>query len=389
MTMAGIDSRAPSSMEPRIDRLECWVLRAPITEPLANAFGAMRDRPALFLRITDNTGACGWGEVFCNFPQVGAEHRARLVSSIFVPLLENFSSSEPAIVRSMLEQRTRQMAIQCGEPGPFSQITGAIDQALWDLAARRQGLPVWRLLGGQNRVRVYASGIGPDQVVELALRKRDEGFRAFKLKVGFGAERDLANLSALRKVLGEHACIMCDANQAWQAEQAAEHIAALAPLRPFWMEEPIGADRPHSEWLSLARQSPIPLAAGENLRGEAQFSEAISADYLRFIQPDVGKWGGISAGQAVARHAVARRQAYCPHWLGGGVGLAASLHSLAGSGSDQGWAEVDANPNPLREEVFPLAVEDGWVTLSDAPGLGVQPDLDQLAPYRVSVDGVA
>ena len=182
---------------------------------------------------------------------------------------------------------------------------------------------------------------------------------------------------------------MCDANQAWQAKQAAECITALAPMRPFWMEEPIGADRPHAEWISLAGLSPIPLAAGENLRGEAQFSEAISAGYLRYIQPDVGKWGGISAGRTVARQAAAQGQAYCPHWLGGGVGLAASLHSLAGSGSEQGWAEVDANPNPLREEVFPLAVEDSWVTLSDAPGLGVQPDLDRLAPYRVALGGSA
>ena len=285
----------------------------------------------------------------------------------------------------MLEQRTRQMAIQCGEPGPFAQIIGAVDQALWDMAARRQNLPLWKLLGGLNRVRVYASGIGPDHVVDVALRKRDEGFRAFKLKVGFGLQRDLANLSALRQALGEDACIMCDANQAWQADDAARHIAALAPLRPYWIEEPIGADRPHAEWRELAHTSPVALAAGENLRGQAQFDEVVDAGYLRFVQPDVGKWGGVSGGLEVARRAASRTVAYCPHWLGGGVGLAASMHVLAGSGSTDGWAEVDANPNPLREAVCALAVEDGWVTLPDTPGLGVLPDLEALAPYRVSV----
>ena len=81
------------------------------------------------------------------------------------------------------------MAIQCGEPGPFAQITGAIDQALWDMSARRAGVPLWRHLGGtRGEVNVYASGIGPERVVDVALAKRAEGFRAFKLKVGFGAD---------------------------------------------------------------------------------------------------------------------------------------------------------------------------------------------------------
>ena len=120
-----------------------------------------------------------------------------------------------------------------------------------------------------------------------------------------------------------------------------------------------------------------------NLRGQEAFDEAIDAGYLRFVQPDVGKWGGISGGLAVARHAASRNIAYCPHWLAGGVGLAASMHALAGSGSTDGYAEVDANPNPLREQVFPLAIEDGWVTLSDVPGLGAEPDLRRLAPLIV------
>ena len=72
----------------------------------------------------------------------------------------------------------------------------------------------------------------------------------------------------------------------------------------------------------------------------------------------------------------------CPHWLAGGVGLAASLHLRAALGP-QGFAEVDANPNPLREEVCPLAPDDGWISLPNAPGLGVEPDLARLAPYAV------
>lgn len=133
---------------------------------------------------------------------------------------------------------------------------------------------------------------------------------------------------------------------------------------------------------SLARAAGVPLAAGENLRGAGAFDAAIGAGYLRFVQPDVGKWGGISGCQEVARHAIARGIAYCPHWLAGGVGLAASMHLLAAVGGE-GYAEVDSNPNPLREEVFPMRVDNGAVTLPDLPGLGVEPDLARLRRYIV------
>ncbi|MEP7328131.1 MAG: mandelate racemase/muconate lactonizing enzyme family protein [Betaproteobacteria bacterium] len=370
-------------MSIRIDHLECWVLRAPIAQPVANAFGAMNNRPALFLRVHASDGAWGWGEVFCNFPQVGAEHRARLIDSIFVPLLTGASAEDPADVRTLLEQRTRQMAIQCGEPGPFAQITGAVDQAMWDIAARRAGLPLWKHLSGTNQVRVYASGIGPDHVGTVATAKRDAGYRAFKLKVGFVAQRDIDNLAAMRRELGPGATIMLDANQAWTPAEAVTRMDELALYAPHWIEEPIGADQSVASWRALADAGTIPLAAGENLRGRDAFTQAIDDGYLAFVQPDVGKWGGISGGLDIARHAAARNVAYCPHWLAGGVGLAASMHALAASGSAGGYAEVDANPNPLREEVFPIDVRDGVVTLSNAPGLGVEPDLRRLAQFIV------
>ena len=366
-----------------ITKVECWVHRAPIETPLANAFAAMTNRPATWLRISASDGAWGWGEVFSNFPTVGAEHRARLVESIFAPLLETSALEAPAQMRRMLEGRTRIMAIQCGEPGPFAQIIGAIDQALWDMSARRAGQPLWKHLGGTKaRVRVYASGLGPDDVVKTASAKRAQGFRAFKLKVGFAGGRNRDNLAALREAMGARATIMVDANQAWSAEQAVARIEELLPYAPHWIEEPIAADETTQTWKRLAAQTGAPLAAGENIRGEDDFAAAIDAGYLRFVQPDVGKWGGLTGCGAVARGAVARGIAFCPHWLAGGIGLAASMHLLAAVGGE-GFAEVDANPNPLREEVFPLKLEEGSVTLSDAPGLGIEPDLARLRRYVV------
>ncbi len=369
-------------MPATIDRVDCWLLRAPLAQPVRAAIGSMSTRPSLFVRVTAADGAHGWGEVWCNFPPLGAEHRTRLLRAVLAPLAAGLDASVPERVHAALEAKTRTLAIQCGEPGPFAQVLAGIDQACWDLAARRAGVPLWQHLGGtSNRVRVYASGLGPDAVVETALARRAEGYRAFKLKVGMDAVSDRANLERLRDALGADATIMTDANQAWSPAEALERIAELAPFRPHWIEEPIAADEPADAWSLLAERAGVPLAAGENLRGEAAFDAAIAGGALRFLQPDVGKWGGISGCRAVAARAIERGLDFCPHWLAGGVGLAASMHLLAAAG--RGYAEVDSNPNPLRQEVFPFAPADGWASLPDSPGLGVEPDLERLGRYLV------
>ena len=372
----------------KIDRVECWVLRAPITNPVRSSFGAMNNRPAVFVRITAADGAWGWGEVFCNFPQVGAEHRGRLIDSLLGPLAVGFNGHRPESLRTHLEVQTHRMALQCGEPGPFSQTIAALDQAMWDMAARRAGLPLWRLLVEGHRtkanVRVYASGLGPDQVVDMALEKRQQGYRAFKLKVGFPGDTDLRNLQALREALGPHAVLMLDANQAWRPDEAVDRIGEMAKFHPYWMEEPIAADEPLSSWKALSEQCKVPLAAGENIRGIGDFRAALEGGHLKFVQPDLAKWGGVSGCMEVGRMAERSGVTFCPHWLGGGIGLAATLQMRAALG-DGGFVEVDANPNPLRDEVVPpLAIQDGTVTLSDTPGIGVEPDLALMQKYRVA-----
>jgi D-galactarolactone cycloisomerase len=149
---------------------------------------------------------------------------------------------------------------------------------------------------------------------------------------------------------------------------------ALAASNPLWLEEPIAADSSSADWQRLAEASPIPLAGGENLRGAARFDEAIAAGALAIFQPDLAKWGGISGCLPLARRVLAAGRRYCPHYLGGGIGLLASAHLLAAAGGD-GLLEIDCNPNPLREglaQPHPI-LEDGRLVLSDAPGLGVEP----------------
>ena len=145
------------------------------------------------------------------------------------------------------------------------------------------------------------------------------------------------------------------------------------------------ADQPWPAWRELKRRIRTPLAGGENIAGQDAFADAIAAGALDVIQPDIAKWGGFSHCVAVARAARGAGKTFCPHYLGGGIGLAASAHLLAAVGGD-GLLEVDINPNPLREALAGPAgdIRDGQVTLGEAPGLGIAPDLAAFEVYRTA-----
>jgi L-alanine-DL-glutamate epimerase-like enolase superfamily enzyme len=107
---------------------------------------------------------------------------------------------------------------------------------------------------------------------------------------------------------------------------------------------------------------------------------------LSVVQPDIAKWGGFTRGVPVARRILAAGARFCPHWLGGGIGLLASAHALAAVGGG-GMLEVDANANPLRSATCgPLAsIIDGATVLSNRPGLGIEPDLGSVQAYAVAL----
>ncbi len=370
-----------------IESVSVEVYRAPLARPVRTSFGTMTDRPAVLVRVRSSEGVTGYGEAWCNFPAPAAEYRARLICSVLAPLIVGRPWSHPREVFDLLSSRARIVSIQAGEPGPFSQAIAGIDIALWDMAARRAGRPLWRFLGGGKdggRVPTYASGIGPDEVVGQARKAAGEGHRAFKMKVGFGEQVDLANVSDLRRLLGPDAPLALDANQAWSPDEAARWARVLASYHPLWLEEPISIHHSGRVWKRLAEASPIPLAGGENLYGKSQFRRAIRHQAWAVIQPDVTKWGGISGCWPLARKIVAEGRRFCPHYLGGGIGLMASAHLLAAAGGD-GLLEVDCNPNPLRQglaQPFPPQSV-GCLELSEKPGLGVNPG-QEVAQFRTS-----
>jgi L-alanine-DL-glutamate epimerase-like enolase superfamily enzyme len=367
----------------KIRSLQAFCYRYPLQTPVVTSFGKMLNRPAVFVRVEDEDGVAGFGEVWCNFPATGAEHRTRLVNEVLAPAVVGRTAAEPSEIFDLLTQGTSVLALQSGEPGPFAQAIAGIDLAIWDLFARRQHKPLWRLLGGNGpTIKVYASGINPTGASETAEAALARGHRALKLKIGFQPAADLANLAALRELVGG-GLLAADVNQGWSLERALQLTPQLAEFNLAWLEEPIRADRPWSEWKTLRNGVTVPLAAGENMASRAGFDLAVGDDVLRVVQPDIAKWGGLSLCGPIARDILTAGKIFCPHYLGGGIGLLASAHLLAGVGGS-GLLEVDANDNPLRDRFAgPVAdVRDGAVTLSEEPGIGPAPDLGAIARYR-------
>lgn len=370
---------------PPLARLEVLHFRHAVPEPITTAMGPVTHRPALLLRIEDAEGAHGWGEIWCNFPPGGDVYRAALALNVLPAALSGLDA-DCAKPFETVATRLHRLALQAGEPGPVAQLAAGADIAMTDLRARRAGVPLAELLGGRAEpVEAYASGIDPRFCEAQVERMRGLGYRRFKQRVGFGPDDSLDRAEATAAGLAAGETLMLDANQSWDLDAAQRHCARLAALDLVWMEEPLAADAPAADWLALARATAIPLAAGENLRGEDAFQAAIEGRALRYLQPDICKWGGLTATARVARNAVAQGMVYCPHFLGGGIGLTASAHLLAAVGGG-GLLEVDSSENPLLPILSGqgLALENGRFPLPVGPGLGHEPDTAAAAEMLAS-----
>lgn len=357
-----------------IARIQVFAFRSPIARPVETSFGIMQNRPATFVRIEDRDGVFGWGEIFCNWPAAAAEHRVNLLAQDIAPLVLDRPLSGPDELFRFLTARTHIVALQSGEWGPFRQVIAGLDIALWDLFARKNGQTLRHFMNhdAADVVPAYASGIHIKDAATLIQRAGDIGFEAFKVKVGFDMQDDLKRLNEVFEAKSATETIAADANQGWDRAAAMDFMVQSRSLPLAWLEEPIQADAAQADWEAIAEASPFPLAGGENLAGFAEFDAAINAAYLSVFQPDIIKWGGLTGCLAVGRSAIAAGLRYCPHFLGGGIGLQASANLLAAVGGD-GLLEVDVNPNPLRDGFWPIDTNisgQGW-RLSDEPGIGI------------------
>jgi len=369
-----------------LKKIEVFVYRYPLNKPVITSFGLMNNRPMVLIKIIDKNGVEGWGEVWCNFPLTGAEHRARLIENVFSPLLINHEINSAKQTYEYLIRKTNILSIQSGEPGPIAQCIAGLDIAINDLIAKKENISLWKKFGGLNKtIPIYASGINPTNPVLTVEKALKENYRSFKLKIGFGLERDVENIKDIKNTVSEDCLLMVDANQAWNVTEAIENIKHFESFNLNWLEEPIPADSSLKDWKKLSKNISIPLAAGENFSSLNQFSIYLKNKIFKFLQPDIAKWGGFTQNSKVVKNIIKNNATYCPHFLGGGIGLIASAHLLSAS-NDSGILEVDINENPLRSDIIGnmLEYKKGFAQLNDLPGLGYEPDIKSIKKYLVA-----
>jgi len=385
---------------PKLTTLQLLHYRHPLATPIETTMGQVTSRPALILRIEDEEGAYGWGEIWCNFPPGGDCYRAELALSALPGVIKKQSLDTNAVFHGA-QQALHRVSLQAGEPGPIAQLCAGLDIAVIDLKARRQGVPISTLIATDfsfkkisedrpHAVKAYASGVGPAYYEQQMERMRSRGYQHFKQRIGFGNNDSIPQLQAAARGLQQGETLMADANQSWSLSTAMQRITQLESLELGWLEEPLMADAADYDWLSLTNSSATPLAGGENLRSLADFKKAIKHRTFSVYQPDVCKWGGLSGCANVAKQVIDSGQRYCPHFLGGGIGLLASAHLLYATGHD-GMLEVDSSDNPLQEILAgrSLSLSSGLFQLGSGSGLGIEPDIETAKEYLVSNNVVA
>ena len=267
--------------------------------------------------------------------------------------------------------------IHTGEFGPFTHCLAGIDTALADLVSKQADLPLSDFLTSAPlaQVPVYASTPNTSDLEASVHQIIADGHQGLKLKIGNGIGPDTQLFSDFARLSEGKLDVCVDANQNWTVHEAITALDTLTDQRLAFVEEPLRADAPMHDWAMLADAVSPPLAGGENITSQQMFSNFMQDGKLGVIQPDVAKWGGVSGAIGVAGIAKEQGVTCAMHYMGTGLGLAASLHCLAAM-NGKGPMELDANPNPLRTELgdINLTITDGHVAVPKGPGIGFVPD---------------
>lgn len=400
---------------PRIARVRAHVLEAPLSGPFAWSFTETTVRGACVVEVTTEDGLSGWGE--CLGP-------ARLNAPIVATLGRLLVGEDALAVERHWIAMYGALRDQ-GQKGLAVTALSGIDVALWDLRGRHWGEPAWRLLGGRLReaVSAYATGTyrrgdgwrtlearrraaqrdaaDPDEVVRDTLGYLidevrgyvAEGFRAAKLKIGFGVEQDTVLIRAVREAVGPHVALMIDANHGYDAVDAVRLGRAVADCDLGWFEEPVVPDDLGS-YLEVRRGQPIPVAGGETEFTRWGFRELLTRRAVDVVQPDVCACGGLSEAKKIADMATAFGVRLVPHVWGTAIGLAAALQlhavlppSPPRHDPTEPILEFDRSEHPFRQAVIAAPIEhvDGAVAIPDGPGLGIEIDAAALDRWRVDL----
>jgi L-alanine-DL-glutamate epimerase-like enolase superfamily enzyme len=356
----------------RIERIE---LRMVDLRPKVERTDAIQSFVSL-VTITDSDGATGTGYSYTI--GTGGSSVMRLLADHLGPRLIGRDADRIEAIWHELEFATHATTI-----GAITAIAlAAIDTALWDLRARKQNLPLWKLAGGaKDRCPLYTTEGGwlhlpAEALVEDALDAKAKGFRGTKVKIGkpHGSE-DFARLSAVRKAVGDDYEIMTDANQGFAVDEAIRRAERLRELDLAWLEEPLPADDIDGH-VRLNRSTSNPIAVGESLYSIRHFREYMQKGACSIVQVDAGRIGGITPWLKVAHAAEAFDMPVCPHFL---MELHVSLTCAVQNGK-----YVEYIPQLDDITTSRLVIEDGQALAPATPGLGIEWDWDAISSRRIS-----
>lgn len=375
----------------KITAVRAHVLRAPLARPFAFSQGWVASRGATLVEVETDEGLSGWGEALCQGLQP-PEISAAAVASALAPLVVGADPLQIEPLWHRMYQQTRDY----GQKGALIGAISAIDIALWDIAGKARGAPVAELLGGvfRERVQAYATGFyrleGKGEADRLAREAESHlanGFRALKIKLGFGIEDDLAVMRALRC----DAQFMVDTNHAYGVADAIRLGRGIEGMgfKLRWYEEPV-VQEDLAGYAEVRRALATPIAGGENEYTLFGFRDLLAKRCIDIAQPDLCIAGGFTGCRHIIALAHAHGVQVNPHVWGSAVGQAASLqliaavpiahHSLFAA---EPLLEFDTSSHPFREHLSdaPLRQRGGWVDVPRRPGLGIEIDRKTLEKY--------
>ena len=318
--------------------------------------------------VTDADGASGTGYSYTI--GTGGSSVMRLLADHLAPRLIGQDADGIEAIWRDLEFSTHATTI-----GAITAIAlAAIDTALWDLRARKQGLPLWKLAGGaKDRCPLYTTEGGwlhieTRDLVDDALKAQSMGFFGSKVKIGKPhVSEDLERLSAIRAAVGNSYEIMTDCNQGFAVDEAIRRADRLRDLDLAWLEEPLPADDIDGH-VRLSRSTSTPIAIGESLYSIRHMREYMQKGACSIVQVDAGRIGGITPWLKVAHIAEAFDIPVCPHFL---MELHVSLTCAVPNGK-----YVEYIPQLDELTTSRMKIENGQALAPSEPGIGIDWDWD-------------
>jgi L-alanine-DL-glutamate epimerase-like enolase superfamily enzyme len=363
----------------KITRVETLVVNLPMVIDGATPMLGGRARTSidmLLVRVETDAGITGWGEAFGH--RIFHATRAA-IDTLLGPMCVGRDPGQIAALTDDLQRVLHGV----GRNGPTMYALSGIDIALWDIAGKAAGLPLYRLLGGSPRADLpaYASLLRygtAEAVAHYTAQALGRGYRHIKLH-----EITVPEVKAARDVAGPGVPIMLDTNCPWTVAEAVTMARRLAPLDLHWLEEPVWPPENLAGLAEVRAQGGIPTAAGENYGTAWEFRRAFEANAVTYAQPSVTKIGGVTELRRVMTLAEAFGVEVVPHSAYFGPGLLASIHCIAAMPRESLVERFycDFVDNPLGEAIHPRR---GRMAVPQGPGLGVDPDPKLLEKLRVT-----